>query len=257
VENTPYTQSFLYEHGLSLFIETENKRILFDAGESDRFAENAKRLRVDLASADLAVLSHGHYDHSGGLATFLSLNHSARVYVSRFAMEPHFEGATRYIGVDPALAVHPRIVPVGDRFSLGEGLELLSCNELPRPYFMDHYDMNVFQNGVLTPDTFLHEQYLVVREQGKTIVFSGCSHKGVLNIAQWLKPDVLIGGFHYMNMDPEGQDKNTLNEAASVLLSFPTRYCTCHCTGLAQYAYLKRLMGDRLCYLASGQTVTL
>ncbi len=257
MENTPYAECYRYEHGLSLFVETGNKRILFDAGDTERFAENAEKLGIDLAAVELAVLSHGHYDHSGGLSKFLTINRTARVYVSRYAFGPHYAGPERYIGVDPALANHPQIVRADDETTLGDGLTLLSCNALPRPYRTDSCGLNTLENGVLAPDTFLHEQYLVIREKGKTYVISGCSHKGVLNIATWLKPDVLIGGFHFMNLDPKGPDRAVLDEAAHVLLALPTRYYTCHCTGLAPYAYLKSLMGERLGYLASGQIVEL
>jgi len=257
MENTPYVEGFLSEHGLSLYIETGSKRILFDMGQSDGFVMNAGRLHIDLAKVDLAVLSHGHYDHGGGLPYFLTQNDHAPVYVSRFAFEPHFAGEDRDIGLDPKLAENPRIIPVRDRLSLGEGLELCSCNDLPRPYVMDSYGLNAKHDGTLAPDTFLHEQYLIVREGGKTVVFSGCSHKGILNIMHWLKPDVLIGGFHFMKIDPAGPDTSVLDEAAQVLTQYDTLYYTCHCTGIAQYDYLKRKMGKQLHYLSAGQELTL
>ena len=92
MENTARSSEFFREHGLSLFVETENRRILFDMGQTDRFAENAARMHVPLETAELAVLSHGHYDHGGGLKRFLQLNRYAPVYVSPYAFEPHFSG---------------------------------------------------------------------------------------------------------------------------------------------------------------------
>ena len=73
------------EHGLSLHIETGKHRILFDAGQSDAFARNAEALGIDLAAVDIAFVSHGHYDHTGGIARFLELNEHAPVYVHREA----------------------------------------------------------------------------------------------------------------------------------------------------------------------------
>ena len=102
-------------------------------------------------------------------------------------------------------------------------------------------------------DDFLHEQYLLIEEEGKRILISGCSHKGIFNIAEWFKPDVLIGGFHFMKLDPDAEeDAGFLNKAAEILLRYDTTYYTCHCTGEMQYAFLKEKMGDRLQYAATG-----
>ncbi|NBK22564.1 MAG: MBL fold metallo-hydrolase, partial [Spirochaetia bacterium] len=73
LENTSCKEGIKAEHGLSLFIQAKEKSILFDTGATGMFAENAQKLHVDLAKVDLAVLSHGHYDHSGGMQTFLKL----------------------------------------------------------------------------------------------------------------------------------------------------------------------------------------
>jgi 7,8-dihydropterin-6-yl-methyl-4-(beta-D-ribofuranosyl)aminobenzene 5'-phosphate synthase len=257
MENTPYAEGFASEHGLSLFIETRNHRILFDMGQSDGFIANAERLQIDLATVDLAVISHGHYDHGGGLPHFLACNGKAPVYVNRRAFEPYYAQGGLFVGLNPAYANHPQIVPVDDYLSVADGITLYSCNALPRPHPMDCYGLSALQNGKPVPDTFLHEQYLLIRENGRTVVVSGCSHKGVLNILQWLKPDVFIGGFHYMEVDPAGPDVSVLDEAAAVLRQQDTRYYTCHCTGLEQYAYLKKQAGASLAYIAAGQVLEL
>ena len=88
MENTVCREGFRCEHGLSLYLETGNHKILFDAGQSAAFAENAEKLGVDLSKVDFAVLSHGHYDHGGGLGKFLQIHPKAPVYVSRYAFEP-------------------------------------------------------------------------------------------------------------------------------------------------------------------------
>ena len=88
------------EHGLSLFIEIGDRRILFDSGQSDLFAKNAEALGVDLKTVDFAVLSHGHYDHGGGLKKFLEVNGKAKIYMSRYAFEPHFNAEDKYNGLD-------------------------------------------------------------------------------------------------------------------------------------------------------------
>ena len=109
--------------------------------------------------------------------------------------------------------------------------------------------------GELVPDDFRHEQYLLATERGRRVLFSGCSHKGVLNIEEWFEPDVLIGGFHFMRLDVDGAGRDMLDDAAEKLLSYGTDYVTCHCTGADQYRYLRGIMGERLGYLACGETV--
>ena len=257
MENTAIEDGFLFEHGLSLHIQTREHRVLFDTGQSNGFIANAGRLGIDLAAVDMAVLSHGHYDHGGGLMGFLALNDHAPVYVSRYAFDGFYAGEERYIGLEPALKANPRLVPVGDSLEIGDGLTLFSCNERPRPYVMDSYGLNLLRGDALMPDDFRHEQYLLIQEEGMRVLISGCSHKGILNIMSWLKPDVLIGGFHFMKVDPAGSEREVLDEAARVLLEYNAAYYTCHCTGLPQYEYLKQLMGNQLGYLAAGQQIVL
>ena len=109
VENTSADPRLGAEHGLSLYIETGAHHILFDMGQTALYAANARALGVDLAGVDLAVLSHGHYDHGGGLAHFLAANPGAPVYLSRYAFEPHYHGSTKNIGLEPALAQNLRL----------------------------------------------------------------------------------------------------------------------------------------------------
>lgn len=256
MENTAHTEGFRTEHGLSLHIQTPEHSILFDMGASDLFLENAKRMDVDLAAVDVAVLSHGHNDHGGGLNAFLNANAKAPVYVSRYAFETHLSSSGEDAGLDPALEQNPRIVHVGEALRLDDTLELYACNNRKRERYMDPYGLCVRRGEAILPDDFLHEQYLLIREGEKRVLISGCSHKGVLNIVSWLRPDVLVGGFHFMKIDPENGGREALEEAARILLAFDTQYYTCHCTGTPQYEFLSRRMGDRLRYLAAGQTVT-
>ena len=84
------------EHGLSLYIESNGKRILFDTGQTALFAENAERLGIDLSAVDICVISHGHYDHGGGLGRFLEINDRAPVYLSRHAFGSYFNAKEKY-----------------------------------------------------------------------------------------------------------------------------------------------------------------
>lgn len=254
-ENTATDQRFTAEHGLSLYIETQAHRILFDAGQTEAFARNAELLGLDPADADVAVLSHGHYDHGGGLAEFLRINTCANIYLNNHAFGMHYNGSEKYIGLDPSIKDSGRLIFTGDRHEIDEWLTLFSCNDRVRKYKNDCFGLSVMRDGKLTPDDFLHEQYLLMHENGKKVLISGCSHKGILNIMDWFRPDVLVGGFHFMKLDPENDGAEALKRMAAELLKYDAKYYTCHCTGVAQYNLLKSIMGDKLEYISTGNII--
>ena len=252
MENSACRGELAAEHGLSLYIETNGRKILFDAGQSAAFADNAEKMGVDLSQVDLAILSHGHYDHSGGLQRFLEINDNAKIYVNQNAFDLCYHGDERYIGVDQKLKDCGCLVYAGEELRLDEGMALYACNTKKKSHALDSAGLTVYEDGIYRPETFRHEQYLLVEEGEKRILFSGCSHKGILNIAEWFQPDVLIGGFHYMKLDPEQGDAEFLRQAAEELLQHPTVYYTGHCTGEKPFAFLKEIMGDRLQAIPAG-----
>ena len=254
LENTADRPDVTAEHGLSLYIETGDRTILFDAGQSDAFAKNAEIMGVDLQKVDFAVLSHGHYDHGGGMETFLAVNGQAPLYVNAHSFGAYYNGTEKYIGLPESLRDSDRICTVDGDKSLAPGIILCGGAGRECTWPIDSFGLNEKKNGKFEPDRFLHEQYLLVKENGKRILFSGCSHRGILNIMSWFHPDVLIGGFHFKKLDPE-QNADQLAAAARQLMQYDTVYYTCHCTGKPQYEYLKTIMGERLHYLGCGSTL--
>ena len=252
IENTTLSPELTAEHGLSLFVETEGARFLFDAGQSGAFADNARRLGVDLRSADFAVLSHGHYDHGGGMMRFLECNRRAKLYVNQHAFESYHNGTQKYIGLDRRLRDSHRLVRTGDEHTIAPGLTLRSCNGLPRPVPTDPFGLTERVGQFFLPDDFRHEHYLLVRENGKRILFSGCSHKGILNILSWFRPDVLVGGFHFKSLSP---DSDRLRSYGEAMAKYDTVFYTGHCTGQEQYEVLKTILGDRLHAISTGAVV--
>lgn len=249
LENTACRGDLTAEHGLSLYIETGERKILFDMGQTAAFSANAEKMGVDLAAVDTAILSHGHYDHGGGIATFLRCNDHAPLYISRHAFQLHYNATGKYIGLDPALRENPRLIFTEEECRLGEGLCLYSCNGWAQPWQTDPSGLQTEQDGLFRPEDFRHEQYLLVEEQGKRILISGCSHKGIRNLVHWFQPDVLVGGFHLKSMDPDDPEIRTIGQT---LMSYPTVYYTGHCTGQAQYERLQSIMGDRLQKISTG-----
>ncbi len=250
LENTAADPRLGAEHGLSLYVEACGRKILFDMGQTDLFADNAEQLGVDLSQVDLAVLSHGHFDHGGGLHRFLELNHKAPIYVSQYAFDEYRDTEDAYIGIDPMLRQSDRFVLVGETLSLGEGLTLYACNERQQQFDLGSFDLTMVRGGEVLPDDFRHEQYLLIEENGRRVLISGCSHKGILNIADWFAPDILVGGFHFSRFPLD----DTLAGYARYLEGFATEFYTCHCTGMAQYEFMKQTM-SRLHYLAGGQSI--
>ena len=256
-ENTSARADMTPEHGLSLYVQTDRHKLLFDMGQTDAFWHNAERLGIDLKDVDIAVLSHGHYDHGGGLAYFLEHNQKAKVYINEHAFGAYYNASENYIGLDSALKNNDRVVLAGDRVVIDEELSLYSCNDRLRSRETAHYGLSVMEKDTLLPDSFLHEQYLLVQDGDKQVLFSGCAHKGVLNIARWFAPDVFVGGFHFMKLDPDTEDRKVLQQAAQELMTHPTVYYTGHCTGITQYNFLKEVMGVQLHAISTGDTLHL
>ncbi len=248
-ENTAVSDSIGSEHGLSLYIKANGKNILFDMGQTDLFAKNAQKLGIDLSDVDIAVLSHGHYDHGGGLACFLTINKKAPIYVNEHAFEPHYNGTSKYIGLDRSLCSHERIVFTSSKHSICQNITLYPavCDITGR---FTSAGLTRYHDGEYIPEDFCHEQYLEIIENNKKYLFSGCSHRGITNIVNAFTPDILIGGFH-LSKHPLDDD---LTAYAEYLDSFGTEYYTCHCTGEAQFEFLKRRM-KKLHYIGSGERI--
>ena len=252
LENTTEREDMQVEHGLSLYIETGHHRILFDMGQTDLFYHNAKVLGIDLSKVDLAILSHGHYDHGGGLRKFLELNNHAPVYIRKDAFLPYYNGTEKYIGLDVSLKNHPQIIFTDEKYSIDDSLTLFSCNGREKTHPTVPSGLNKNIDNRFFPDDFHHEQYLLIEENGKRILISGCSHKGILDIAEWFSPSVLVGGFHYSKLPLD----EALAESARALAANPAEFYTCHCTGCEQYEFMRRYMPS-LHYLSCGQSVTI
>lgn len=246
MENTACHGGFSCEHGLSLYIEALGRHILFDAGQSGAFADNAAKLGLDLSRVDAAILSHGHYDHSGGLHRFLECNRTAPIYLAEEALEPHYHDE-RYIGVSPDLFSTPRLRFVRGNTTLFPGITLRRDLTLHRP--IDDGGLSRVEKGAKIAEDFRHEQYLLIEEDGRRVLFSGCSHRGIENIAAHFRPDVLIGGFHFSKLSPEDP---RLRSAAETLRAIGCACYTGHCTGQAQFDVMKPVLGEKLHYLHTG-----
>ena len=228
-ENTTSSEKLGSEHGLSLYIETGKHKILFDTGASGLFAENAEKMGVDLTKVDLAIISHGHYDHGGGLKTFLSINGKAKVYLHQKAFEKHYAnrlgGTKAYVGLDEALLPNERFVFCGEHVTVDEELELFSGIKANRLVPSGNTDLFMKIGETFIQDDFAHEQNLIIKENAKMLLIAGCAHNGIVNILGHFNarkgcfPDYVIGGFHLYNHGKNENEKPELwTKSANSLL---------------------------------------
>ena len=262
VENTCGHEDCIAEHGLSIYIETDNHKLLLDTGQTDAVVKNAEALSIDLSAVDTVILSHGHYDHSGGILPFSEINHTAQIIIQRSAAEPHFNG-DRYIGIDKAIPDLPNVRLIEGDVQLDDELFLFSGIAGRRCYPQGNRKLSRMENGVQVPDDFLHEQCLVIKQNGKSWLLSGCSHNGILNIIDRSReffgnaPDYVITGFHMMKKDGEHTEaeKTVIIQTAQELAKMNTVFYSGHCTGIPAFEMMKDIMGDKLIALHSGEEI--
>ena len=251
-ENTTQNPALTPEHGLCVYIETRGKKILLDFGQTgETLVHNAQRLGIDLSAVDMAVLSHGHYDHGGGLEAFLEANKTATVYLHKTAFGEYYNGTEKYIGLNPALQENPRLCFVSQDTKLCEGITLcMPREELVAP--LRHGGLTQKTGDFFVPDSFSHELYLQVEEENNKVLFSGCAHKGIENIMAWFSPNVFVGGMHLSHFPLD----ETLTKLAQTLEKYNTHYITGHCTGLEQFQVIKGKI-SKISYLSCGKALAI
>lgn len=253
-----------YEHGLSVYMETKKHKILVDTGATDAFIKNAEALGIDLTKVDTVILSHGHYDHAGGILAFHKCNPQAEIYMQRSACGDFYHGQ-RYIGIDQAIAKLDCVRMLEGDCQIDDELFLFS-HITGRKYFAKSNELLSRKvNGRNVQDQFEHEQCLVVTQDQQQTLISGCAHNGILNILSRYKefyqkpPKTVISGFHMMKKGAyEKEEAQIICETAKQLCAeefSDTVFYTGHCTGDQAFALMQPYMGERLKKLHSGMEI--
>lgn len=203
------------EHGLSLWIEYGGNRILFDTGQSNALIGNAEKLGIDLTQTDAIVLSHGHYDHTGGLKSVLDIAPKTKIYLHPDATKQKFGRKTskiKSIGMSDSAkqSIQKRnIIWTAAPAQLLPGLAV--TGQVPRTSNFENVEDAFFlDENCRKADELLDDQALFIESPRGLIVVFGCAHSGVINTLEYItklsgKNNVyaVIGGMHLINASRE------------------------------------------------------
>lgn len=268
VENTCNSGEYEHEHGLSLYIEYANQKILFDTGASDLFLRNAQKLNINIGEIDTLILSHGHYDHCGGLQYFLERNNTAKIYANIELFNKHYSYRENNnlvdIGVNRDLQEVSSIIYTDGIYQISENITLFSNIPIVAPLPNANQNLVKIVGDEVLADDFKHENNLIMVEDGRMFLFTGCAHNGIINIIEHCRnimgrmPDFVIGGFHLKSRTYNSADHpEELAQLSEYLIKTNAKFFTCHCTGIECYKGLKELMGSQIEYLSTGTVLTL
>jgi len=251
------------EHGFSLWIEYEGRKVLFDTGQRGAVVSNAALLDVDLKAVDALVLSHGHSDHTGGLRAALEfIGRKVPVYAHPDLFISHRVSSPqdRYVGVPFVLeeleASGAQFIWVRESRELFPGFWL--SGEVPRrmPFEQGDPRMYFFRNGDRVQDPVRDDLSIFVKTKRGLVVLLGCAHAGVVNIVEYArqvtsteKVAAVIGGTHLGPATP-AQLEATIDYLKGLDL---TLLAANHCTGLPVAAKLANIFGDRFRFAPAGE----
>ena len=267
-ENTVHRSDLLAEHGLSFWIEADRRKILFDTGQGMVLKHNAEVLGVDLATADDVVISHGHFDHTGGVAINGGLKWHAALYAHPEAFRTRYtkpaDKPARSIGwaggpVSELPSRFSKVVETPTVTSIVDGICV--TGRIPRqndfedtggPFYLDEAGMQ--------PDLLDDDQALFIETQRGLVILLGCGHSGLVNtlrhIAQFTHQNrfyAVIGGMHLLD-----SSEDRISRTINTLLEYNVQVVApVHCTGQSATAALRQAWPQGFCQLSTGASMTI
>lgn len=268
VENTGPSELKI-EHGLSLYIEFNDKKYLLDAGPSDSFFKNAHALSIDLGRVDKAVLSHGHYDHGDGFMVFLNQYKDKVVYGAKNIFDDYYSGSggsVHYIGLSSKLKqMKNRFNTISMDTKIDEKIYLILDDVSNTKEIGVQKKLYKKVDDVLQPDNFDHELSLVFDTPKGLVICNSCSHAGLESIVDNIKKRLnkpvyaYVGGLHMKSTKNHIETSSFTEEQIQNLCIFIEKniqyVLTGHCTGNVSYDLLKKYLKDRIDFLTTGKTI--
>ena len=253
VENTAAGPGLLGEHGNAFFIEADGYCLLFDTGQGLTLRHNSKQLDVPIKAVESIVLSHGHYDHMGGLAEALDMTAPVDLYLHPEALSSKFNQNGRNIGAPMADATKIRsltrqIIHTRKPTEITKGIYV--TGEIPRTHKIEETGGSFYLDQKLTHhDSLIDDQALYIETYQGVVVLLGCGHSGVINTLEYIhtlsssRPiHAVIGGMHLLNDTAE-----RLAFTGDALEQFSIPYLAAnHCTGLNAICDLKKRFPDSI-----------
>lgn len=270
-ENHVSKPDILGEHGLAVYVETPDEIILFDTGQGFTLVSNSLKLQKDLRRVHKVVLSHGHYDHTGGLASFLKLRGPCPVIAHPDVLKERF----RFMLMEDKKQLTAVGIPWYKSYLTTKGAEfrwvtewseispgVYITGEIPRHTDFETSDTNfaIVQNGKLVSDPFRDDYSLVLDTPKGLVVILGCAHSGIINIIHYViekigidKIHAIIGGTH-LDFSTEEQ----LNFTIKALKEFSIeKFAVNHCTGQGPAARLAAEFGKSFDFAPVGYRLKL
>jgi 7,8-dihydropterin-6-yl-methyl-4-(beta-D-ribofuranosyl)aminobenzene 5'-phosphate synthase len=262
VDNITYKRGLMAEHGLSFLIKLPDAHILFDTGQSNLLLHNAKQLGEDLTLVSHVIVSHGHYDHTGGLEAFLQINDHALIWMKKEALQNKYSLATGEltdisIPFDLNKYSH-RIRFVDDAAYPLPGVCLLGQIPATTTYETVHPKLKSGSMKQPLDDTFDDELVMYCIVNKKIVVISGCAHRGIINTLNAVREHsginefaLIIGGTHLNGMPAH---RLTATSQALKQLSIDS-IMPCHCTGIQAYHQLSATLQCHVAYAQTGTVI--
>ena len=271
-ENTVATSlPALGEHGFAAFIETHSGNYLFDTGQGLSILHNTTCLKKDLTTVDKIFLSHGHYDHTGGLPSVLKLTKKIKVYAHPDIFSKKYarlkidgKDAERYIGIKHKKDYYEKR---GAQFIFNSSFseveeDMYLTGEIPRTTDYEKGDQRLFvkEEGKLVRDPLRDDQSLVLKTEKGVVVILGCAHSGLINTLEHIlsccedeRLYALLGGTHLGFLKDEQLDKTI----AQLKLYDFRKIGASHCTGLMASSRLQQEFRDRFFFANVGTSIAI